>query len=98
MTSDDCCKIKKWEKIPGEISRTDCPRFIKKIDDCSSFYLNSQKNILIQNHQYLTNNSCEVKHFNLYCMKTEKLLGSFEFNTDEEDLCFLDLEDIRKVN
>jgi hypothetical protein len=97
MTSDDCCKIKKWEKIPGEISRTDCPRFIKKIDDCSSFYLTSQKNILIQKDKY-SNGTCEVVHFNLYCVKTEKLLGSFEFNTDEEDLCFLDLEDIRKVN
>jgi len=93
MTSHDCCKIEKWGKIPGEISKIDCPRFIKKIDDCSSFYLNSQKNILIQKCKY-SNDRIEIKHFNLYCVKTEKLLGSFEFNTDEEDLCFLDLEDI----
>jgi hypothetical protein len=93
MTSHDCCTIEKWGKIPGEISKTDCPRFIKKIDDCSSFYLNSQKNILIQKCKY-SNGQIEIKHFNLYCIKTEKLLGSFEFNIDEDDLCFLDLEDI----
>lgn len=103
MTSNDCCKIEKWgdllifhllqSEISGEISKTDCPRFIKKIDDCSSFYLNSQKNILIQKHKH-SNGRIEITHFNLYCVKTEKLLGSFEFNTDEEDLCFLDLKDI----
>ena len=97
ITSKDYCKIEKWGgEIPGKICRTERPSFIKKIDDCSSFYLNSQKNILIQKHEYL-NGRCDVKHFNLYCVNTKKLLGSFEFNTDEEDLSFLDLEDIRKV-
>jgi hypothetical protein len=81
MTSNDCCKIMKCGKIPVVICRTDCPSFIKKIDDYSSFYLNSQKNILIQKHKY-SNSRCDVKHYNLYCVNTEKLLGSFEFNTD----------------
>lgn len=97
MTSDSCCKIvnMKTKQIPDALHKTDCPKFIKKIDDCSSFYLNSQKNILIQKHKYL--GCCDVIHFNLYCVKTEKLLGSFEFNIDDEDLSFIDLDDIRKV-
>lgn len=96
ITSNDCCEIEKSVKIPGEISKTDCPRFIKKIDNCSSFYLNTQKNILIQKDKY-SNDRIEITHFNLYCMKTEKMMGSFEFNIDDEDLSFIDLDDIRKV-
>ena len=97
MTSDNCFKIvnMKTEQIPDLLHTTECPKFIKKIDDCSSFYLNSQNNILIQIHKYL--GSCEVVHYNLYCVKTEKMLGSFEFNLDDEDLSFIDLKDIRKV-
>jgi len=97
MTSDNCFKIvnMKTEQIPDALHRTECPKFIKKIDDCSSFYLNSQNNILIQKHKYL--GSCEVVHFNLYCVKTEKMMGSFEFNIDDEDLSFIDLDDIRKL-
>jgi hypothetical protein len=92
-TSQDCYKIMKLEKIPSKLCRTERLSFIKKIDDCSSFYLNSQKNILIQKNEY-GGSGITIKHFNLYCVKTEKLLGSFEFNTDEVDLSYIYLEDI----
>ena len=88
---------KQIPKIPCKMSRIEHPNFIEKIhNDPSSFYLNSQKNILIKQHHYSLG-TCNVLYFNLFCVKSQSLLGQFEFNTNDYDFGCIFLEDVRKV-
>ncbi len=80
---------KKSEKC----SQISCPEFITKKNYHLSYYLNSTKNLIIEQSMFSIG-ACSVKNFNIYCEKTKNLLGSFEFNTDEYDFGYISLQDI----
>ena len=89
--------IKEWKtvntdsKIGALLKRIDRPEFIEK-DEYSTYYLNKQKNVVIKSRKY-TIGSCSVDNYRLYLLENEKMIGSFEFNTDDEDLGCIFLED-----
>lgn len=84
---------KRIDKITNKMIRIEKPDFIKTNEKYLSYYLNSQKNILISSHKF-TIGSCSAENFTLYSMETKKIIGSIEFNVDDYDFGYISLIDI----
>ncbi len=69
------------------------PDFIISNESYLSYYINGQQNLIIS-HGKFTIGSCSCDNYTLYCLKTKKILGSFEFNVDDYDFSHIYLTDI----
>jgi hypothetical protein len=81
------------KEIGNKMIRVDKPDFIKNSETSYSYYLNSQKNIIICKSTF-TIGICSAEKFTMYLMETKKIIGSFEFNIDDNDFGFISLNDI----
>jgi hypothetical protein len=89
--------FEKISKLPSKCKSINKPDFIITNEIHLSYYINTQKNLIIS-HGKFTIGSCSCDKYNLYCLETKKLLGTFEFNINDYDFSSVYLEDISIVD
>ena len=90
---NDNIVFEKISKFPSKCKSIFKPDFVATNETYLSYYINAQKNLIIS-HGKFTIGSCSCDKYNLYCLETKKLLGTFEFNMDDYDFSHVYLEDI----
>jgi hypothetical protein len=75
----DNISFEKISKLPSKLKKIDKPEFITTTERYLSYYINTQKNLIIEYRKFSIGD-CSCDNYTLYCLKTKKLLGSFEFN------------------
>jgi hypothetical protein len=81
---------KKINRIPTKMEVIKGKSFIEPRNEC---YLNSKKNIAVVCSTYSLGN-CYISNYTLYLANVKKQIGSFEFNTDDNDFSYVSLMDI----